>query len=389
MAASGVGGGGGGGGGGRRRRRAIRAFFVGVKLLAVVVPFVGKGARVVPRRKIEKRERAKTLLCDLVFEKPFFARASAAPSFFFEGASAGGKGEREGSARRRRRAAHSSLGLGAPTLASSSPAAHTHTPPLLFDHLFAHTYHYQIEPQLPARGHQRGKKTTLAPPSARDRRTKQKARPGRPNPHLHPIQTTTLHPSIKRERHTEPQPSKMPFAGAAAAAAGGVAARFLSPLGRFAARRVPAMGWKVLSSKQAPRGLNKGKGCARTGVQGPDGRFRPVAMMQPNYVLPPGGLAAISAAQGADASASPSPLRPYVAEYPREQLDAAVASLRAKMAAQAARTEALDAERRTRALEAARRIRWAAQQPEGRGERQQGADSGSAGAKETKTQQQQ
>jgi len=148
----------------------------------------------------------------------------------------------------------------------------------------------------------------------------------------------------------------MPLASAASSGSGGVVARLLSAIGR--ARRVPSKGWKVLSSKQAPRGLSKGKRCARTGVQGPDGRFRPVAAMLPTYVLPPSLSVSASGGEDGSSASSPPQLRPYVAEYPQEQLDAAVASLRARMAVQAARTERLDAERRTRALEAARRMRW-------------------------------
>jgi hypothetical protein len=171
----------------------------------------------------------------------------------------------------------------------------------------------------------------------------------------------------------------MPLAAAGASNTGGLVARFLSAVGR--ARRVPSKGWKVLSSKQAPRGLSKGKRCARTGVQGPDGRFRQVAAMLPTYVLPPGGLldggGSGAAADGTATSSSPAQplLRPYVAEYPQEQLDAAVASLRARMAAQAARTERLDAERRARALEAARRMRW-----EQQGQREQAPPPGAAAA---------
>ncbi len=159
----------------------------------------------------------------------------------------------------------------------------------------------------------------------------------------------------------------MPFGGSASGGSGGVAARFLSAVGRFA-RRVPSRGWKVLSSKQAPRGFSKGKGCARTGVQGPDGRFRPVASMLPTYVLPPGGLAGHGGGAGGGGSApsssssSSSLLRPYVAEYPQEQLDAAVTALRLRLAARAARSEALGAERRARALDAARRMRWGQQE---------------------------
>jgi large subunit ribosomal protein L41 len=67
-------------------------------------------------------------------------------------------------------------------------------------------------------------------------------------------------------------------------------------------RRVPAKGWKVLTSK-GRRNWYKGRGAMSTGVLTSWGKFMRVAAMQPHYVVP--DLADFN-------------LKPYVAKYEHE-----------------------------------------------------------------------